>query len=53
VSGAAAPSSFKEINEAIVASVNYVVKYRQNEVSDTTPSSIIKWENGRIIVVRE
>jgi L-threonylcarbamoyladenylate synthase len=53
ISGKLAPASFKDIDEAIINSVDYVVKYRQNEISNAVPSSIIKWENGKVIVIRE
>jgi len=53
ISGAPAPASFKEINESIIIGVDYVVKYRQNDVSKNVPSSIIKWENGQVVVLRE
>jgi L-threonylcarbamoyladenylate synthase len=46
------PASFKEITEAIIHGVDYVVQYRQNEVLKAAPSSIIKWVNGRVEVVR-
>jgi L-threonylcarbamoyladenylate synthase len=47
-----APVSFKEINDEIIKSVDYVVRYRQDEVSKTVPSAIIKWVNGRVEVIR-
>jgi L-threonylcarbamoyladenylate synthase len=52
-SGTAAPASFKDVDDAIIHSVDYVVKYRQDEDLKTVPSSIIKWENGNVIVIRE
>lgn len=53
LSGKPAPARFKEVDEAIVNGVDYVVKYRQDDDSEAAPSSIIKWENGKIIVIRE
>jgi L-threonylcarbamoyladenylate synthase len=52
-SGEPSPASFKEINNAILHRVDYVVKYRQDEISKAVPSSIIRWENGRVVVIRE
>ena len=46
------PSSFKEIKDMIIRSVDYVVKYRQDDIAKAVPSSIIKWVNGRVEVVR-
>jgi L-threonylcarbamoyladenylate synthase len=53
ISGKPAPALFKDIEEPLIAGADYVVKYRQNDVSKAVPSSIIKWENGKIIVIRE
>src|SRR5690242_15906130 len=52
ISGQPAPASFKDVDKAIVNGVDYVVKYRQDEDLKAVPSSIIKWENGNIIVIR-
>jgi L-threonylcarbamoyladenylate synthase len=52
ISGASSPASFTEIDKVIIQGVDYVVKYRQDDVSKTAPSSIIKWENGRVVVIR-
>jgi len=53
ISGKPAPGSFKDIDEAVINGVDYVVKYRQSEDLKAVPSSIIKWENGNVIVIRE
>jgi L-threonylcarbamoyladenylate synthase len=42
ISGMHAPANFAEIAENIIASVDYVVKFRQNELVMSAPSSIIK-----------
>src|SRR6266536_2476631 len=42
------PASFKKINDTIIRSVDYVVKYRQDDIAKAVPSSIIKWINGRV-----
>jgi L-threonylcarbamoyladenylate synthase len=53
VSGTPAPALFKEVDKVIINGVNYVVTYRQSDSSTTSPSSIIKWENGKVEVIRE
>jgi L-threonylcarbamoyladenylate synthase len=52
LSGEPSPASFKKINDVIIHGVDYVVQYRQNEVLKAVPSSIIKWVNGRVEVLR-
>lgn len=42
LSGAPSPANFREISDAIKEGVDYVVKYRQNDTSTSTPSGIIK-----------
>ncbi|MFV0392206.1 MAG: L-threonylcarbamoyladenylate synthase [Paludibacteraceae bacterium] len=51
VSGAKAPSCFSEISEEIIAGVDYVVKYRQDEKMPAKPSSIIKLGKGNLIEI--
>jgi len=53
VSGEAAPAMFAEIGNAIVTGVDYVVKHRQDEISKAEPSSIIRWKDGAVEVIRE
>lgn len=53
ISGKPAPASFNNVDKAIINGVDYVVKYKQNETSKAVPSSIIKWENGKVIIIRE
>jgi len=50
--GEPSPATFAEINQAIIEGVNYVVKYRQDEILKAVPSSIIKWVNGKAEVLR-
>lgn len=52
-SGMPAPANFIEIEKRIIAGVDYVVRYRQDENIKSTPSSIIKWANGEPVVIRE
>ena len=53
VSGEDSPPFFSMINKTIVGGVDYVVKYRQDDNQLSLPSSIIKWEKGKVVVIRE
>lgn len=53
ISGMPFPKTFKEIDVEIKQGVDYVVKYRQNDESPAEPSSLIKWNQGKITVLRE
>jgi L-threonylcarbamoyladenylate synthase len=54
ISGAAAPRIYSEISSEIVNSVDYLVKYRQEDMTKARPSGIIKLGlNGEVQVVRE
>ena len=54
VSGTAAPKYFDEIDDEIIAGVDYVVQYRQDDITPTKASSIIKLKNdGEIKIIRE
>ncbi|HEV8285729.1 MAG TPA: L-threonylcarbamoyladenylate synthase [Chitinophagaceae bacterium] len=52
ISGQTFPKNFSEIDEEIKGGVNYVVRYRQNDDKIAAPSTLIKWENGKAIVLR-
>jgi L-threonylcarbamoyladenylate synthase len=53
ISGYPAPMCFKDIEPAIVNSVDYVVSHRQEETEYRKPSSIIKWEkDGTLTIIR-
>lgn len=49
VSGQPSPANFNEISEDIKSQVDYVVKYRQDDVSRPSPSGIIKLGKGGVI----
>lgn len=53
VSGMPFPKRFNDIDVDIKQGVDYIVKYRQNDKSSAKPSSVIKWNNGKITVLRE
>ena len=53
-SGDPPPANFSEINHEIFRLVDYVVKYRRDELQKSRPSSIIRLEkNGVITIIRE
>lgn len=53
ISGEPAPSSFKDIKLDVLNKVDYIVNYRQKEINNTQPSSIIKVSlNGEIKIIR-
>jgi L-threonylcarbamoyladenylate synthase len=51
ISGEASPQNFSEISSQIVQAVDYVVKFRQNELQTPQPSSIIKLGSGGLVKV--
>lgn len=54
ISGEAAPANFNEICEEIKNGVDYIVKYRQEDLSKAKASSIIKLgKNGEVKIIRE
>ncbi|NDV66352.1 L-threonylcarbamoyladenylate synthase [Bacteroides sp. 224] len=54
ISGQPSPASFSEISEDIKSAVDYVVQYRQEDMSRPKPSSIIKLGKGGVIkIIRE
>lgn len=53
VSGEPAPGCFGEISLEIIAAVDYVVRYRQDDVTKSKPSSIIKLgASGQVRIIR-
>lgn len=54
ISGQPSPKNFSEISEEVKSAVDYIVGYRQEEMSNPKPSSIIKLDKGGVIkIVRE
>jgi L-threonylcarbamoyladenylate synthase len=51
-SGMPSPVSYSDIDRQIRSGVDYVVIHRQNEKNPANPSSIIKWHNGNIEIIR-
>lgn len=53
ISGQSSPSHFKEIDDVIINSVDYAVKYRQNDRRKCSPSPVIKVDkNGVFEILR-
>jgi L-threonylcarbamoyladenylate synthase len=52
VSAEQAPANYSLIDPEIKKGVDYIVKYRQHENQSAQPSSVIKWVNGREVIVR-
>lgn len=52
ISGQPSPKIFADISEEIKAGVDYIVKYRQDDESIAAPSSIIRWINGQVDIIR-
>jgi len=53
ISGMPAPKFFKEITDEIKNGVDHIVKYRQDDENPAQPSTLIKWDNGNVIILRE
>lgn len=51
ISGQPSPANFSEISEEIKNGVDYIVKYRQDDMSKSRPSGIIKLGEGGLIQV--
>lgn len=52
ISGEATARIFAEISPSVKDSVDYIVKYRQEDETIAEPSSVIKWHNGKVIIIR-
>lgn len=52
IHGHPAPHNFSEIDERIKQNVEYVVQHRQSEKEIFEPSSIIRWTNGKVEIIR-
>ena len=51
VSGEPSPANFSEVSEVIKAGVDYIVRYRQDDMSKAAPSGIIKLGAGGLVQV--
>jgi L-threonylcarbamoyladenylate synthase len=52
ISGEPFPKNFDEINAQVKKGVDYIVQYRQNDITVARPSMLIKWQKGKPIVLR-
>ncbi len=52
MSGQPAAKLFPDITGEIKDAVDYIVKYRQNDKTLAGPSSVIKWNNGAVTILR-
>lgn len=53
ISGATSPSLFKDIDSTIRDAVDYVVQFRQDDVTASNPSTIIRWQSsGSFTIIR-
>lgn len=53
ISGQPTPKNFKEIADEIKNNVDYVVQHRQDDETAAQPSSLIKWDIGKLTILRE
>lgn len=52
ISGMPAPKIFKEISDEIKNGVDHIVQYRRDDETISEPSSLIKWNNGNVTILR-
>ena len=52
ISGEQSPRNFAEVAEGIKMKVDYIVEHRQNDEAIAEPSSLIKWEKGKAVILR-
>ncbi|HEX7755501.1 MAG TPA: L-threonylcarbamoyladenylate synthase [Niabella sp.] len=52
ISGEPTPSGFSAIPASIKSQVDYIVQYRQEDTTPHQPSSIIRWKDGKVEVIR-
>ena len=52
ISGKPTAEIFTDIEDEIKDGVDYVVNYRQDDKTIAAPSSVIKWDNGKLEVLR-
>lgn len=52
ISGEPAPKNFSGISDEIKTNVDYVVQHRQNDTTTALPSTLVKWQKGKAIILR-
>ena len=53
ISGEVTPQNYGEINSTILRDVDYIVNWRQNDMTKNIPSKIIKIDEDNIQIIRE
>jgi L-threonylcarbamoyladenylate synthase len=53
ISGQATPGIYDDISIDIKIGVDYIVNYRQDDKQPASPSTLVKWEKGQAIMIRE
>jgi L-threonylcarbamoyladenylate synthase len=52
ISGQPTPMRFTEIDPTVMNTVDYTVQWRQDDEKEGQPSRIIRWENGKVEIIR-
>ena len=52
ISGSLSPKNFAEISDEIKNGVDYIVQYKQDDPVPSHPSTIIRWQNGNVEIIR-
>jgi L-threonylcarbamoyladenylate synthase len=52
ISGEPAASNFLSVSPAIKDAVDYIVEYRQDDEQPASPSAVVKWNKGKVEVIR-
>ena len=52
ISGQPAARLFTDISTEIKEGIDYLVNYRQDDTTVAAPSSVIRWQNGKVQVLR-
>ncbi|MFZ9695040.1 MAG: L-threonylcarbamoyladenylate synthase [Chitinophagaceae bacterium] len=52
ISGQQSPANFQAISAYIKKGVDYIVKWRQEEKKEAKASSIIRWNQGKVEIIR-
>jgi len=53
ISGQPTPGIYDDISIDIKIGVDYIVNYRQDDKQPASPSTLVKWEKGQAIMIRE
>ena len=52
IAGQKPPMNFSRISDEIKKGVDYIVQYRQEDTNPAKPSTLIRWEHGKPIIIR-